>query len=169
MSARIWMLPNNLLTESLRAMTPKGRLGHEGLALWFGKITGDVAHVSHLIAPYGSGVKTSPLHLALSANAIVTLTDFADKNRVCLIGQTHSHPENYVDLSLPDRQYGIKVQGYLSVVVPYYAQRPLSSISDCGVHVYYGADYRRLSDEEIMGRIISSEAELAIVRVKVSR
>src|SRR3546814_10054305 len=77
------------------------------------------------------------------------VTDVAVDLGMTLIGQVHSHPGTFVDLSIPDRKYGIKVPGFLSVVAPHYATRPGTSIANCGVHVFdRDRGYERLPRSE---------------------
>jgi proteasome lid subunit RPN8/RPN11 len=153
MSQTTWTLPNNLLDQSLRIMRPHGVRGCEGLALWFGNELEDRVHITHVVEPYGPGFSTSPYHMELSVRAMATLTDLAEKLNVFLVGQIHSHPGTFIDLSGVDEREGIRVPGYLSLVCPHYGQIRRLKLENCGVHVFEGGTYRRLDWHETTRRI----------------
>ena len=169
MSKITWYLPKDLLGTSIDIMRPHGARGNEGLALWLG--TSDDAQrvtVTHAIEVYGSGFVTAPLQMRLSLRAMATLTDLADRLGRYLVGQIHSHPENFTDLSVVDKELGIRVPDYLSVVCPYYAQRSDVTLSDCGLHMFEGRKYRRLSYAEISRQVVQTDERVNIVRCEVN-
>ena len=168
MQDTIWTLPADLLDVSVDVMRPHGRMGNEGLALWLGKTDGSHATVTHLVALHGDGFQTSPLQLRLSWNAMGKLTELADKLDVYLIGQIHSHPGRFIDLSAVDQVYGIRCQDYLSVVCPHYAQRVVHGIHECGVHMFDQGSYRRLAAREVSRRIDDSGASVSRLKLEVS-
>jgi proteasome lid subunit RPN8/RPN11 len=167
MSQLQWAIPANLLEHSVTVMRPHGARGNEGLALWFGR--GDERRVKITLAVEvcGAGFLTTPLFMSLSMRAMAALTDLAEKRRVFLAGQIHSHPGSFIDLSELDEAKGIRTPNYLSVVCPYYAQRDVAGLHECGVHVFEGAQYRRLAAEEIARRIAIANAPLAKLRLEV--
>lgn len=170
MSQITWYLPEDLLHRSIEIMRPHGARGNEGLALWLG--TNDDAErvkVTHAIEIYGSGFVTAPLRMQLSFRAMATLTSLADRLDRYLVGQIHSHPATFIDLSLVDKELGIRVPDYLSVVCPHYAQRPDITLGDCGVHTFDSARYRRLSSAEISRRVVQIGEHIDIVRCEVNR
>jgi proteasome lid subunit RPN8/RPN11 len=170
MSPMRWILPTDLLAKSIRFMQPHGALGNEGLVLWFGrKIAQDAVEVTHAIEPQGSGITRSPLHLSLSLRAMNKLTNLGESIDRYLVGQIHSHPENYIDLSPVDRARGIRVPDYLSVVSPHYAQDPLTNWENCGWHEFTQGRYRRLSPREASRRIVLSRQSAIALHVEVSR
>ena len=150
---RNWLLPSNLLQVSMAMMAPRGRSGNEGLALWLGRESQGIARVTHALELRGPGFRSSPLQLSISMLGMSAITDLAEEEDVFLLGQVHSHPGEYIDLSETDRRYGIRVAEYLSVVCPHYAQRPATRFEDCGVHVFDREDYRQLSPLESKRRI----------------
>jgi proteasome lid subunit RPN8/RPN11 len=162
-----WKMPGNLLSDSLAAMRPHGVRGNEGLALWFGKEDGVHSVITHVIDVYGQGFRTSPLHMALSIRAMSVLTDLAEKLDTFLVGQIHSHPERLLDLSKLDKEHGIRIPNYLSVVCPYYAQRDLNSFEECGVHVFEDKGYRRMAPREVSNRLVWIDAQSTRIRCEV--
>lgn len=162
-----WDMPHQLLPRSVEAMRPYGVKGHEGLCLWFGSEEAGVVSITHLVVPYGPGLVTHPLHLSLSMRAMSRITRLADEIDCYWVGQIHSHPGLLLDLSDVDRRMGVRVQDYLSLVCPYYAQRDVHDVRHCGVHVYDAGKYRRLSVSEIESRINVSDRSLSVLPVEV--
>ena len=162
-----YLIPENVLPSSVSAMRPFGTRGHEGLALWFGVATGEASEVTHVVVPFGPGLTTHPLFLNLSMRAMVRLTAFADKHDLVWLGQIHSHPKEMLWLSEVDVEMGVKVQDYLSIVCPFYAQRDTNSFDQCGVHVFDGDSYRKMPDAEVTQRIRLTAKPAEIVRIEV--
>ena len=162
-----WKISDEVLPASIAAMRPHGALGNEGLALWFAVQEADSIVFTHVVVPHGPGFRTTPLFMSLSLRAMSVLTEFADSNGVFLAGQIHSHPGDFIDLSDLDQAHGIRVPHYLSVVCPYYAQRDIRSLSECGVHYFDVDRYRPLSQAEIGSRISSSYRPIQKVSIKV--
>lgn len=168
MMLRRWSLPQDLLRCSMAAMQPLGAKGREGLALWFGTLGEQgVAEITHLVEPFGPGFSSTPLYLRLSMRAIGQLTEFADSTGVILIGQIHSHPGTFVDLSELDVRQGFRFQDFLSVVCPHYAQRKNTAFEDCGAHVFDGGTYRRMGQAEIQARLVITGTSVVTVRLEV--
>lgn len=162
-----WALPVGLLAASIEIMRPHGRLGNEGLALWLGRADGHQVHVTHVVAPHGPGFRASPFQLKLSWNAMARLTDLADELETYLVGQIHSHPGLFLDLSEVDVTYGVRCQDYLSLVCPHYAQRPVAAIAECGVHTFDRGNYRRLVATEVARRIVITPTLAKVVDLEV--
>jgi proteasome lid subunit RPN8/RPN11 len=166
-SELFWNCPGDLLSESIAVMRPHGLAGNEGLALWFGVRDGGRARITHIVDVSGAGFRTTPLYMCLSIRSMAVLTDLADKLQTVLIGQIHSHPDRFVDLSDLDKRNGIRSPDYLSMVCPYYAQRTLSGFNDCGVHVFENRAYRRMPTQEVSRRLIASRDCVTSIRCEV--
>ena len=167
MSQLQWTLPDDLLEHSIAVMRPHGARGNEGLALWFGSGDDYHVHITHVVEVFGPGFFTAPHFMSLSMRAMTVLTEFAEKQGVFLAGQIHSHPGSFVDLSELDEVHGIRTPDYLSIVCPYYAQRRIAGLHECGVHVFERDRYRRLAADEIERRIMVRGAPLTILRLEV--
>lgn len=162
-----YLIPENVLPSSVVAMRPYGTQGHEGLALWFGVATDEASQVTHVVLPSGPGLTTHPLFLNLSMRAMVRLTAFADEHDLVWLGQIHSHPKQMLWLSEVDVEMGVKVQNYLSVVCPFYAQRDTYSFDQCGVHVFDGNRYRQMQDAEVKQRLRLTAKPAKLVQIEV--
>ena len=149
-----WNMPANVLSDSIAAMADDGKRGNEGIVLWLGQITGHEATITHLVTLPEYWTRKYPDYLEVSAEALNVLADVAETLDVSLVGQIHSHPGTYIDLSIPDRRFGISAPYYLSVVAPHYAQRPDTSWVDCGLHQFRsGMGFCRLSSAETNRRL----------------
>lgn len=167
MAAKTWNIPRDLVWRSVEHMRPNGARSHEGLALWFGDEENGTVTITHLIAPYGPGLVTHPLHLSLSMRAMSRITRLAGELDCYWAGQIHSHPREMLELSDVDKRMGILVQDYLSLVCPHYAQHDTHHVEQCGVHVYDMGAYRRLSSGETASRIVVGDHRVEFVPVEV--
>lgn len=150
-----WRVPSNVLRESITTMAADGRRGNEGIVLWLGRVNAEEATVTHLVTLPERWVRKTPQYLEVAPDALSALIDIAEPLEVSLVGQIHSHPGTFVDLSIPDRRYGISAPYYLSVVAPYYAQQPETQWDECGVHQFLpGTGFLRLSEEEVRKRVL---------------
>lgn len=162
-----WHLPKELLPKSIQIMRPPGAAGNEGLALWFGTTDEHSAQITHAVEVFGKGFRSEPLFMQLSLKAMASLTDLADSLDVALVGQIHSHPGLFLDLSALDVASGIRSPSYLSLVCPHYAQRDVNGYTECGVHVFEGGRYRRLTTKEIQERLQVIPGDLIHIRHEV--
>lgn len=163
-----WTFPAGLLDVSLRVMRPHGAHGNEGLALWFGTESEGAVAITHLVEPYGPGFSTSPYHISLSLRGMARLTDLAEELGAFLVGQIHSHPGRFLDLSQVDEREGIRVPGYLSLVCPHYAQLERLALQDCGVHVFEGGGYRRLTPGEVSQLFAMHDGAVTCIRCELA-
>jgi len=164
-----WRLPIDLLDESVRIMQPCGAQGHEGLAMWLGVEQDNLVDITHIVALRGAGLQTAPLQIRMSYKAMNRLSDIAEELGAYLVGQIHSHPGHHVGLSDVDRELGIRVQGYLSVVYPHYAQRNGCGLEACGVHTFDAGDFRRLRATEVASRIETIAARVRRIDLEVAQ
>lgn len=148
-----WRLPKAALRASIVEMVPDGARGCEGVALWLGRKFGPIASITHVVSLRGPGIVKRPDHLSISAELLNELTDVATDLGVYLVGQIHSHPSAWVDLSEADKRFGIQADGYLSVVAPYFASKPDAGLSEYGFHAYEGRRWHRMGPVERSWRV----------------
>jgi hypothetical protein len=169
-SVNHWNVPADLLPESIRAMAPDGARGNEGFAFWLGSSGADTATISHLVTLSDDWVVKRPDYLQIAEEGISQLANVADRLGVFIVGQIHSHPGTFVDLSPVDRKYGFSVPYFLSVVAPYYAQKPQTTWSECGIHVYdRGCGFRRLPPYESKSAISVQDGRHIAERMHLGR
>jgi hypothetical protein len=163
-----WTIPVGAWEASLDELALDGQYGREGIAMWLGRRVSGIASVGYVALLRGSGIRKRRYLIEIDAGLVNDLTDAALERNVVLLGQIHSHaPECATDLSIADRQYGISVPHFLSVVAPEFALRPPTQLADCGVHVFEPPlGFRRLHQDEAAQRfsiVETGESETIIV------
>jgi proteasome lid subunit RPN8/RPN11 len=116
-------------------MAIDGTKGTEGIVLWLGKDSDDVADITHLIRLHGPLVEKRKDYINIHSVLLNDVADIAIEHCLRLVGHVHSHPGYRLDLSPTDRMYGIQVPFYLSLVAPDFA-RTRVPVHDWGVHIY---------------------------------
>jgi len=158
-----WDLPGAALEQAHREFQIDGSQGNEGIMLWLGRREIGVAVITHCVLVRGKLAIKEPDLLQLEPALLNDITIAATTRKIVLLGQIHSHPGTFVDLSDTDHRYGFKFPDFLSIVAPHYGLKRPESLFDYGVHVYdYGVGYRRLEGKEIQRRlnIVDSRVEL---------
>lgn len=165
-----WRIPSCVLTDSIAEMAPDGKRGCEGIVLWLGVIAQCTATITHLVGLHGPKVVKRPDQLRIDPDLFNQLADLTEKLGSMLLGQIHSHPGTFVDLSDVDRRYGVSTPHYLSVVAPYYAQDTSVGWAQCGVHVFHPTEgFQRLSPAQVATRIqIVSNARTPLIRLGIT-
>ncbi|MEQ8719628.1 MAG: hypothetical protein RLO52_22060 [Sandaracinaceae bacterium] len=104
---------------------------------------------------------------ALSPRAVTTYGSFSTDTEantdvvielaragLTLVGQVHSHPGRWVDHSDGDDEGAlVRFEGYWSLVVPEFAREGMRPLGRCGVHVFRGGEFRRLTPEAVGARL----------------
>ena len=167
----VWRIPVSVLPDSIAEMAPDGKRGCEGIVLWLGSVAQRTATITHLVGLHGPKVIKRPDHLRIDPDLFNELADLCEEVGSTLLGQIHSHPGTFVDLSETDRRYGVSTPHYLSVVAPYYAQDPSVGWTQCGVHVFHPTSgFQRLSAELVTRRIqIVSDVRPPLTRLGVTK
>lgn len=151
-----WQIPKYAWTESFLEMARDGSVGNEGISLWLGDRQDDGnAVITHLVLLRGPHIEKSPVNITILPQLLREVHQKAREEGVVLLGQIHSHGPLYgVNLSPTDREYGIKVPNYLSVVAPDFAMRGFTGVAACGVHEFHSkSGFRRLRAKEVTSRL----------------
>lgn len=120
---------------------------HEGIVYWAGVPNEQVWIVTTVIIP---DARTSAGSFHVSARANADVIGFIADNHIQLLGQVHSHPGIYVGHSGGDIDGALMpYEGFISIVVPNYAEDGLLPFSKLGVHRFEAGAFTRLSEEEI--------------------
>lgn len=158
-----WRVPNRALAECLKEMEPDGRRGNEGIVLWLGTVADGVATLAHLVALRGLGIRKTPDQIHIKPDLFNEVSIFAEAKDLILIGQIHSHPGTFTDLSPTDIKYGVSTPYFLSLVAPHYAQDPRTTWQGCGVHLYEPKKgFRRLRASEVTDRVTFTDEPIAV-------
>jgi proteasome lid subunit RPN8/RPN11 len=153
-STQLWRIPEAVIQQSLSEMACDGVKDHEGIVLWLGKDTGEIAEVTHLIRLRGPLVEKRRDFINIDPVLLNDVADVAIEQGLRLVGQVHTHGPGYrLDLSETDRDHGIQAPSYLSLVAPDYG-RTDTPVHDWGVHVFMpDAGYVRLSRKGALRRL----------------
>jgi proteasome lid subunit RPN8/RPN11 len=115
------ILPNTILEPLNAHIRSYGVDDAEAGAFLLGPYSQPIADV--LVFAEGVGVERSRGLFRVSGKAVEQLFAWADEHDLRVWGQVHSHPRGSF-LSDTDETYGFRVRGFLSAVVPNYANPP---------------------------------------------
>ena len=163
---RRWLIPTAALEASFAEMRADGReRGTEGIALWLGDRSAD-ARITHVVRLRGAGVVREPDYVQISDALLNDVTDETIRLGATLLGQVHSHgPLASTDLSWIDKNGGVRVPFYVSVVAPAWASG-VADISTCGVHVFEPpVGWRRLGAYEVAARVLVVPGAAEVITV----
>ena len=145
-------IPVHILDLTVELLRKSGTAdeAHEGIVYWAGRRVENESFVMACIAPaarttYGSFATSSETN----ARVVISLADAGLE----LLGQVHSHPGNSVGHSRGDDENALMpYDGFLSIVVPNYGRQGMNRLAICGVHIFEGSRFRRLSQYEVAAR-----------------
>lgn len=156
------LVGSKAIEETVSALRRSGTRdeAHEGVAYWAGRRFGADAIVTTCIAP---AADTTYGSFATSSRTNAKVVMYLAQAGLELIGQVHSHPGTLVDHSDGDNDRALMpYEGFLSVVVPLYGRRGMEPLTQCGIHIYEGRMFRRLTNSEVKSRfrVVSHFADL---------
>jgi proteasome lid subunit RPN8/RPN11 len=149
---QITCIPANVVARTIELLRQSGTRTdpHEGIVYWAGRRHGAESVVTTCIAPAAATTRGS-FDTSAETNARVIMA--LAKAGLELLGQVHSHPGLFVDHSHGDDENALMpYKGFFSIVVPAYARKGMLPLGICGVHVFEGAYFRRLSQPELDSR-----------------
>src|SRR6266545_2692624 len=147
-----FILPGNLLAETVAALRTEGGDTVESIVFWAGRVERGEAAVTHLIIPTGDGVFRHPFQVRVDESVIAALCDLLDPPQLVLLGQVHTHLGAAFHSPSDDR-FSFDTPGYLSVVVPRCGRSGAAAWLTWGFHECLGSGrFRRLRSAEITRR-----------------
>ncbi len=154
-----WRLPLQVLVETEQALL---RGQHEVFVIWAAArqeaAQVEIAEVTRCIVPAqkpGVSQQGVWVHIAGQELQRVQLDNYQRKERN--IVQLHTHPGADVRMSLLDREWEVvRHIGALSIIVPLYGRRGLSSFDGVNVYEREEEDWRLWSPKEIAERLVRS-------------
>ena len=156
-----YYLPNIIFYNTMKELRKHGKRRREGLVLWAGGISSkDEAYVMTQLIPkrgnWGGGVK-------LDSETLINMYDQLARRDLVLLAQVHTHPGDFGH-SWGDEKYAVDYRiGFISIVVPDFAQRDFNDFSDCYVYEYCGKwNWELLNKEQKRERFIIEETEIII-------
>ena len=129
-----------LLERTWLGLRDRGAGARETACVWLGDETGedDVAREVMFLDDL-PGTVGRRLEHRTSRIAVSMLLDRARELGLGIVGDIHTHPSDWVDLSEVDRAHPIEYRvGLLALVLPFFARGPVD-VTSIGVHEYLGA------------------------------
>jgi hypothetical protein len=147
-------LPSDILDQTGIWLRRIGRRNDEAFVLWAGGFrtseefdvtTGIFPEQKTIRSPFGVGVR-------VEGEEIRRISRWLYENNKVLLGQVHSHPTQAFHSDTDDFFPLVTAMGQFSVVVPFFARRPLPDLSGCAVFRLSGyGDWKRLSTAQVNG------------------
>lgn len=139
MSARCIVVPLALWRSTWAGLRARGRGVRESACVWVGTRSGmlerarDVIFLDDLPGTMGHA-----LQHRTSREAVAALLTRARELQLEIVADIHTHPSDWVDLSIVDQEHPIEYRiGLLALVFPNFAAGP-TQLSRTGVHEYLG-------------------------------
>jgi proteasome lid subunit RPN8/RPN11 len=152
-----WKIHPQVLVETEQAFL---RGQHEVFVIWSAPrleaTQSDIVEVARCIVPTQTPGVTQDgvwVHIAGQELQRIQLDNYQRKERS--IVQLHTHPGADVNMSKLDREWEVvRHIGALSIIVPFYGARRLSSFAGVNVYEREEVDWRLWSHEEVKKRLI---------------
>jgi proteasome lid subunit RPN8/RPN11 len=149
---RRWVLPPSALVTTLEGVRQWGKKVRESGALWLGERATN-ARISSVVFLQGKGIDQLPDRWKVSAEVFGAVTRWAKPRGLCLLGVVHTHLRGIPPrLSRADREYSVQVPDMLAVVIGDGGAE--LDYRKWGWYVYEHDRYRRLTGQELIGRLI---------------
>lgn len=122
-----FIVPPEVLSETLGFLRYAGGQGCEGLALWVGILKGNEAEIRRSLIPKQIAVRSRHgLSVHMDGEALHELNVWLHQNRMRLFAQVHSHGEGAYHSETDDEHSVVTTMGALSIVIPHFAAEPFS-------------------------------------------
>lgn len=149
-----FMLPARLLDATVEHLRAEGQFRVESIVFWAGKVNGHYATMTHLVVPRGRGVFKHPFQVRVSEEIIAAVCELLDPPELVLLGQVHTHMHGAFHSPTDDR-YSLDTPGYVSVVIPEFAQK---GVADWGKWAFHECNapgsFRRVPVDEVSNRFM---------------
>ena len=156
MNTAILEIPEPLWERTWAGLRSRGDGEREAACIWAGTRGPDVWKVDEVLFfdAFDGGAEAGLLFHVTSREATTSLFALLRERRLQIIADVHTHPADWVDLSLTDAAHPIEYRiGLLALVLPNFAE-DAPELSIVGVHEYLGSGaWRRLTAHEAVRRI----------------
>jgi Prokaryotic homologs of the JAB domain len=148
-----FLIPPQVLAETLQFLRVKGKQECEGLVLWVGIADNDAAQVQQAVVPKQIAVRSRHgLSVHVAGETLHDLNVWLYEKRLRLLAQVHSHGEHAYHSETDNEHSIVTALGALSVVVPYFGNVPCSLESFAFLRLS-AKGWIELSREEVQGLI----------------
>jgi hypothetical protein len=157
-----YYIPRDLFENSFEVLQRHGQRKQEGLVLWAGAATpnAEEAYLVSYIVPqrghWGGGVR-------LDSKFLLKLSEELEKRDLLLLAQVHTHPENFGHSSGDEERATSYRIGFISIVVPCFAQKNIQDLSECYIYEYEGNwKWRLLRRNEASSRFVIEDSLIRV-------
>jgi len=159
-SSRFW-IPRWVLERSWLVLRQDGLKGVESTVTWGGIRFGGDAVIMSLIYPCGRDVELHPGLISVGPDTTAEMGRWLRGHGQAGLIQVHSHPGAWTGHSATDSDFSVaSSEGFVSLVWPDFARRPVDQPTDFGVHRLRGGRWTELKGTEVTAllRFVESEA-----------
>jgi hypothetical protein len=122
-----FVVPAQVISDTIDFLREIGTYGCEGLALWVGTIDGDEAVIKRYLIPKQAPVRSGDgLSVHVDGETLYELNVWLHQNRMRLFAQVHSHGEHAYHSDTDNEHSVVTTLGALSIVVPHFAVGPFN-------------------------------------------
>jgi len=139
LSQRKLLVREGLWTSTWEGLRVRGWGRREAACVWVGDREGSIERARDVIFLDDlPGTVGRPLQHRTSREAVAALLARARDLGMMIVADIHTHPSDWVDLSVVDRAHQIEYRvGLLALVLPHFATTP-PTLHEVGVHEYAG-------------------------------
>jgi proteasome lid subunit RPN8/RPN11 len=120
---------------------------HEGILYWAGLSSPDRWVITTIVLPKA---RTTSGSFRTSSLANAQMIAFLADHGLELLAQVHSHPGSFVGHSAGDITGALMpYENFLSIVVPHYSRKGLTTLRSLGIHRFELDEFRRLTESDV--------------------
>ncbi len=157
----LYWIPRWVMDRSWSLLRQDGLKGVESTLTWGGRKFGDEAVIMTIVYPCGPDVERRRGLVRVGPDTTAEMGRWLRDQNLSGLVQVHSHPGAWTGHSAVDDNYSIaSSDGFLSIVWPNFAQRPVQQPTELGVHLLQGGRWVELTEREVRStlRVVESEA-----------
>jgi proteasome lid subunit RPN8/RPN11 len=142
-------LPKEVLKKTMDAVRQAGNGNMERFCLWLApRSEGQNVSISELYIPeqYSS---SSGGRVIISEDALEALNRYLFANRLMIVAQVHSHPEEAFHSWIDDTEYIATTEGSYSIVIPYFGRVRFSDINTFAFYILHDGDWMEMDSNEV--------------------
>jgi hypothetical protein len=165
---RTYWVPRWALDRSWQFLRQDGLKKVESTVLWGGRRFGEEAVVLSVLYPCGHDVALEPGFVHVGADTTAEMGRWLRAQGLAALIQVHTHPGVWTGHSRTDDDFSIaSSEGFVSLVWPDFAARPVQGIQDLGVHRLSGGEWSDVEGDDARDliRIVESGAMVWAPRV----
>lgn len=149
-------VPDQLWKDTWLGLAERGDARREAACVWAGTRSEQVERAEAVIFLDDlPGVVGRPYQHRTSRSAVSLMLATVRRMGLRIVGDLHTHPSSWVDMSIVDRAHPIEFRvGLIAIVIPHFAALPVD-IASVGVHEYAGdGEWTTLEASDVARRVV---------------